>query len=236
MALTDNLLAFYKLDNLTDSSGNGNTLTNNGGVTFSSGKIGNAADFDGTNSLDSNFVIPDTGDFTIASWFNLSQEQPFALLGNGLEWGSGFIELGSSDPGLQDQVFRVYITDYTTSGAALASDAPLNLASWNHIILKRSGSTFNMWINGVLQASTFEYSGGINSGSGLLTIGKSTYTHHVGQIDAVGIWNRALNSTEVAELYNSGNGLEEFGGAPATQSFIKIQDSAKFLGKVKFIS
>ena len=29
-----------------------------------------------------------------------------------------------------------------------------------------------------------------------------------GQIDAVGIWNRALSDAEVAELYNNGTGLE----------------------------
>jgi hypothetical protein len=29
-----------------------------------------------------------------------------------------------------------------------------------------------------------------------------------GSIDAIGIWNRALNSAEIALLYNNGNGIE----------------------------
>ena len=51
MALTDNLQAFYKLSDLSDSSGNNRTLTNNGNVSFASGKLGNAAVFDGSNYL-----------------------------------------------------------------------------------------------------------------------------------------------------------------------------------------
>jgi hypothetical protein len=50
-SLLTGLLAFYNLSDLTDSSGNGNTLTNNNGVTFSSGKIGNAATLNGSNWL-----------------------------------------------------------------------------------------------------------------------------------------------------------------------------------------
>ena len=46
-----NLRAYYKLEGLTDSSGNGFDLTNNNTVTFGAGKFANAADFgsSGTN-------------------------------------------------------------------------------------------------------------------------------------------------------------------------------------------
>jgi hypothetical protein len=54
-----------------------------------------------------------------------------------------------------------------------------------------------------------------------------------GQIDAVGIWNRALSDAEVAELYNNGTGLE-LGTTPTLNTLIKIQGNAKFYGKVKF--
>jgi hypothetical protein len=231
MALTDNLQAFYKLSDTSDSSGYNRTLTNNGNVTFALGKIGDAGVFDGANSLDSNFVIPDTGDFTIASWFNPSQA-PFALLGNTREWGQGFFELGNSDPGNQDDRIRWYATDYTTGGAALVSDSQFSLNQWNHVALKRSGSTFNLLLNGALQSSTFEYSGGINSGADFLNLGKSIYTYFSGQIDATGFWNRALSDAEVAELYNNGTGLELDGVAQPT--LVKLQAPVKFMGKVKF--
>lgn len=52
-----------------------------------------------------------------------------------------------------------------------------------------------------------------------------------GLVDAVGIWSRALSEAEVAELYNSGNGLELEG---PVASFVKIQGNVKFYGNVKF--
>jgi hypothetical protein len=53
-----------------------------------------------------------------------------------------------------------------------------------------------------------------------------------GQIDAVGIWNRALSDAEVAELYNNGTGLELDGVAQPT--LVKMQAPVKFFGKIKF--
>jgi hypothetical protein len=53
-----------------------------------------------------------------------------------------------------------------------------------------------------------------------------------GQIDAVGIWNRALSDAEVAELYNNGTGLELEGVAQPT--LVKLQAPVKLIGKIKF--
>ncbi len=226
MALTDNLLAFYKLSDLSDSSGNNRTLTNNGNVSFASGKIGNAAVFDGTNSLDSNFVVPDTGDFTITSWFNPAGG-PFALVGNTKEWAQGFFEIGSSDPGLQDGKIRLYLAN-STEIVGVATDDQFTESVWNHVAVRRSGSTFKIWLNGVLQSATYEYSGSLESDS--LTLGKSTYTHFNGSMDAFGIWNRALSDAEVAALYNNGTGLELEVQAPVVdledglQAFYKLSD------------
>ena len=54
----------------------------------------------------------------------------------------------------------------------------------------------------------------------------------IGSIDAVGIWNRALSDSEVAELYNNGTGLE-LDGVPQP-TLVKLQAPVKFMGKVKF--
>ena len=82
-SLTTGLQAFYKLDDLTDSSGNGNALTNNGDVSFSSGKIGNAAVFDNSNYFDIDMSTLPQGsqDRTISFWFNsLKQARKFLYI------------------------------------------------------------------------------------------------------------------------------------------------------------
>jgi hypothetical protein len=61
MAITDNILAYWNFDNdgsggvsLADSTGNGNTLTNSGGVTLGTGIIAGDAVFDGASYLSFN--------------------------------------------------------------------------------------------------------------------------------------------------------------------------------------
>jgi hypothetical protein len=49
-ALRADCVAYYKLSNTIDSTGRGNTLTNNNSVPFVAGKVGNAASFDGTST------------------------------------------------------------------------------------------------------------------------------------------------------------------------------------------
>lgn len=50
LALTDNVVAHYRLADTSDASGNAHSLTNNNSVTFISGKVGNAAHFAAASS------------------------------------------------------------------------------------------------------------------------------------------------------------------------------------------
>jgi len=230
MALTDNLLAFYKLDNTNDSSGNNRTLTNNGNVSFASGKIGNAADFDGSSWLSSSGNSAfGTDDLAVGMWVNavnLSQDQKMVFVGGAS--GFAFSLLDGTV-----HIAKANVADlYDFSSGAVTNN------SWFHVLIKRAGSTFTCYVNGSSvgtydSGSVIDFTG-TDYFFGAYIDGLTGYSLE-GQIDAVGIWNRALNDSEVAALYNSGNGLEEFGGAPATQSFIKLLDTVKFSGKVKFV-
>jgi len=53
-----------------------------------------------------------------------------------------------------------------------------------------------------------------------------------GLIDEVGIWSRALNSTEVSELYNSGSGLA-YPFTTGTNCKINIGDTFKDVSEFK---
>ena len=77
MALTDNLLGWWKLDessgNAADATGGGYTLTNVNSTPFVTGKIGNAADFERDSgqylqrtSGVSAFSLP--GDISVSAW------------------------------------------------------------------------------------------------------------------------------------------------------------------------
>jgi hypothetical protein len=237
MALTDNLQAFYKLSDLSDSSGNNRTLTNNGNVSFASGKIGNAAVFDGTNSLDiETFPAQNSNGSTYSLWVNFNS------------LGSSFPAMISSPSNSSIGEFQLVVVGNNNNqyayfdngwGSIVYSSTVLIPETWYHIVATNNNGLVKLYTNGELTGEgtvngSFNISD--NYGIGHLTPYGDTYVD--GQIDAVGIWNRALSSAEVAELYNSGNGGEIVDGAwvPALPppTLVKMQALVKFFGKVKF--
>src|SRR3990167_8467417 len=79
MALIDNLIAYWKLEDLVDSTGTITDLTNNAAVTFTSGKILNAATFASASSQylsHASTANLQTGDiaWTINYWVKLTDK------------------------------------------------------------------------------------------------------------------------------------------------------------------
>jgi hypothetical protein len=226
--LNSGLQAFYKLEDTSDSSGNGNALTVNGDVTFSSGKIGNGAVFDGASSLQS-IPLPSGGsEFSVNLWVKpINRNDPS---------GDGIISINQYFDGLLFRYGGQFNDPFYLFGTYSSIDTETELQQnvWSNVVITANGSLGKLYINGLLKA-TISYSGTLSEGSNL-TLGYSSHAPSEalnGQIDAVGIWNRALNSAEVAALYNSGAGLELpiIGGIPA----VRIVGNAKFFGNTKFV-
>ena len=220
MALTDNLQAFYKLSDLSDSSGNNRTLTNNGNVSFASGKIGNAAVFDGSNELEGNFQIPFSDSATVSLWFNLNSIDEESTLFGIRNYPTPTVNLAIQPNG------QVWLNDYTYPQMS-SDEGVVSTNNWYHVCFKTEGANMSLYINGSLiqtSQSTLATVGQFFIGSG------SNINYFDGQIDAVGIWNRALSDAEVAELYNNGTGLELEVQAPVVdledglQAFYKLSD------------
>ena len=194
-ALTDNLLAFYKLSDTSDSSGNSRTLTNNGGVTFASGKIGNAAVFDGNNRL-SRVSILAGNTFSVAGWVNNKSDDQCGIVyqntGFGISILDGVIEL----------------TDLRSFGEYTTSQIPQN--TWTHFAASVNNGLAKIFVNGALELQVTNPSHVVDlDGQGGFGIGgNGAFNGGTKDIDAVGIWNRALNDAEIAALYNNGNGME----------------------------
>jgi hypothetical protein len=151
MALTDNLVAAYKLSDTSDYSGNGNNLTNNGTVVFNAGLIGNAADFGAPNttkylSLASGFGIG-TGDFSISWWFkNAGTDHDFdgmVALGTG-SYHIKFIRNGNNN--------RWWI-QADGGGDGLFTESISN-STWYHLCAVNSAGTITLYVNTVSKCST----------------------------------------------------------------------------------
>lgn len=101
---------------------------------------------------------------------------------------------------------------FFASPAIVLTSAQLVIPSgvWHHVVVRRQGATFRIFYDGsvVAQGSS---TGAISDTGMPLLVGKRNQFdgRHFpvnGQIDEVGIWQRALSDAETAFLFNGGNG------------------------------
>jgi len=206
-SLLTGLQAFYKLSDLTDSSGNNLTLTNNGDVTFASGKIGNAATLDGINqtlstTLNGGGYVSGT---SVSMWMKKTGSKSTCGLIQAVDGDfSGWTVINEGDSGW-------FLLAGSGSGWSLQTSSFLGIDdSWHHVAIIFDPSNINIYIDGSLiaQETAVDYTtASIKIGSYDYFSGSTSQTFD-GQIDAFGVWSRALSDAEVSALYNSGNGLE----------------------------
>jgi hypothetical protein len=230
MALIDNILAYWNLNNdgsgavsLVDSTGNGNTLTKNGDVALGAGIINGGAQWPTPFSISpwlENNTVAVNGDFSLSFWVLPSSfsDQPFyapVTIGNSPIRVACFI----TDIGVLGAFTNVQIT----TGASVTFD------EWNNIVIVGDGATnsITFYLNGtsVGGGSTAAALNFANVYLGLAddqTGGSGSFVLE-GNLDEIGIWNRALSGVEITQLYNSGNGLSypfvEGGGGVALDIF-----------------
>lgn len=205
-ALGDDITAYYKLEDMSDELGLVN-LTDSG-TSSQPGLINNARYFDGGTDYISFPTDPfaiRSQDFTISVWFNTS------------DTGSTYI-LDNDDGGSPD--YRLFIrqevttnlirffADVGATSASLFSTQTYNDGNWHHIVITRSGDNATMYIDGVLEDSSLGFTGDIDEATTAWYFGTQNFGGNwEGHIDESGFWvGKALSSSEVSQLYNSGIG------------------------------
>lgn len=200
------LVGYWRFDESSgttaaDSSGKGHSGTVNG-ATWTSGKIGNALNFDGTNDYvnvahSSDFAYIATGSFSIAAWVYIP-----SLPG---KW-SGIVTKGRDtdvgygmwiDPS-NKWVFgsKQGANYYNLIGSTVTT-------GWHHAVVVQNGPSNQrlIYVDGSQNASGTAYN---SSSVSELWIGaaKSVSEYFPGKIDEVRFYNYALSATEVQNLYN----------------------------------
>jgi len=208
--------AFYSTI-VNDSLGNYNGTTQ-GGLTYSTGKSGNAITFNGTDAyvdLGNNIFNSFTSDFSISVWVNLNSVSGNQCILNNLSYNAsgfsnGWIFL------MRNQV--PYFEIYTDSGVyqPIGSPTILSTSTWYNIVVTRKSSTRSrIYVNGSLVvADTSSLNPTyvttlipIPSTIGTWRYNASTKIWYLnGKIDEVNTWNKELTATEVTDLYNAGTG------------------------------
>ena len=184
--------------------------TTNGGITVAQGDCpvysnNYSLDFDGTDDHLTTTFDPDDHDlssgFTYSTWVNLDTLETAFFAGR----------MGSSSERFTFGMQSSTVIFAGIGGTLLNSVSTHNLTTgtWHHFCITYDGSTANYYLDGSSQytwAATWSSTGaGVNIriGSRSSTMDASEYPVD-GKIDETAIWNTALGSTAVTDIYNSG--------------------------------
>jgi len=227
---TNGLMACFPFSgNANDTTGNGYNGTVSG-ATLTTDRFGNsnrAYSFNGTSDFIYVPTSPITTDnpFTISSWIYVNSTNtdfPIVALGdNGTQT-------------LNELSFSVYPTNNLTAETPGANDitstgATITMGQWVHAVVVHNAtgyttSNFQFYLNGI------EYTSNTNDGTNdpfslnnYFSIGRnhgggnSSFAN--GNIDDIAIYNRALSSTEIQQLYNLPNPQISINGLIASYPF-----------------
>ena len=207
-SLSDNLIGYWQFDGSgQDASGGGRDLDLVGGVGFADGLFGEALDLHGNANQYAQRPVDDAiydfgpSDFTIQAWVNfnnISGEQ--ALVDKHVEWGgSGWIV---TKHGVSDWHFFAKPSVILTS-----SDQTIQTGRWHHVLVRGDGSDFDLFYNGTVVTSGSDPDPIADTDRSLIVGMQPGRGFPLdGRLDEIAIWNRALTDSEIATLYNGGNG------------------------------
>src|SRR3989338_4058816 len=224
---------------LEDSSGrsnNGTASNSNGtGMAWTTPKIGiGAVEFDGTDDYVNvgNFHVVSSNDWAVSVWVNPTTVD--ATFGAFVFFNGDAMSptVGGFGFRLQEgtRLVRLYTVVGTNSEESVNSVSAVSLSTWTHIVVLKSGTARQIYINGTLDNSdtlssaTMDYT----DDTPVTRIGviDNDVRWFNGLIDDVRVYNRAISAAEIAQLYNYG--LPKFSpaagklgqGIDSTQSYV----------------
>lgn len=198
---TSGLVAWYPFcGNTFDKSGNGPNLTLSGPqpATDRFGVAEAAYHFNGTNTPFTNIIynaspLSDTADFTYAIWVNADTGGNSIALANG--------NIAADGAGIVISGHNVAVT---IGGSGTYLPAYLPFHEWHHIVLRRSGTVFSMFMDTVILGAftaaftptpiTQPFAIGQDYSSGSRPF--------MGRLDDIAIYNRALPDADIRALYH----------------------------------
>ena len=212
-SLDTSIFAVYNADgDANDSKGtNHGTLVN--GATFSTGKIGQAFQFDGTNDY---LKLPNNSlnfidDFSVGFWMKLgSLNQTSYIIDS-----AGFSGIGTTGWVLNLTSGNLNFTIHNNNNASsIGANYVLTSTSvWYHIVITSKSGYNAIYINNslIMSNTSTMRPNYVASPYSIPYIGvfKTANTQFFnGNIDGLNFWNKSLTVDEVTQLYNSGNGAQ----------------------------
>ncbi len=220
-SLNDGLVGHWTFDgpdllqNVADTSGNGNTgyLTGFTSTTTVIGKIGQALSFDGVDDyvdLSSLAVSTFISDFSVSVWFKAENfNNSYAeIVGTGSTPSSNEVWVLRVHNSNGDQIGDLLFRGNAANGGDISTDSGFNVTSgiWYNAIFLYDVTTGSstVYLNGVKGNDNTVSTGGFTGGSFSLSP-KFSSRYFNGSMDDVRVYNRILGVDEIKKLYELGN-------------------------------
>ena len=213
-------IATYMLDgNATDVSGNYNGTETS--ITYNTGKYGGAAILNGSNSFIQTLLSLNSNDVSISFWAKadtLGGSRPIYMINNRNGILVSYAYTSSSNS----------LTSNTSSQSTLINSTTWT-SQYNHIVVNMTGFASSYSLGGFGAAVNIEvFLNGNSIGTTTQTpygqsdgcrIGRSNGTYYFdGSIDQVRVYESALSSTDVTNIYNNEVQINSGGGTAAESS------------------
>ncbi|MFZ5340337.1 MAG: DUF2341 domain-containing protein, partial [Candidatus Micrarchaeota archaeon] len=187
----------------SDTSGNGNNGTING-ANWTTGKFGNALDFDGVNDwvnpnvLAGSLGLSGNAKKTVITWFKMKTKGGFIGWGNnggtGTMFGFGVSVMTAAGK-----------LEFWGQGADLLGDTVVSTEVWHSGAITYNGSVVSLYLDGTINGTA---SLSLNTGNNYLGIGQAKcegyeiISPYNGTLDAVQIYNQSLTADDISALYS----------------------------------
>jgi len=205
------ITSYYKLDEssgtvATDSTGNSDG-TNYSATVNQTGKIGTSYSFNGTGSYIYTNQTNQSDYVSICAWIYPTSVTSRSIVSADQD--------GTGQPRnwqftIESGILNFIFIDLPTGVYFATSTTTLAINNWYFVCAVTNGTDIKLYVNNNLEDT--EPAPAVMQHNAKIDIGVTRQNANPigkffsGKIDEVGIWSRALTSTEVTQLYNSGSG------------------------------
>jgi Concanavalin A-like lectin/glucanases superfamily/Secretion system C-terminal sorting domain len=193
--------------NANDASGNGNNFAVTGAAlaTDRNGTNNAAYQFNGTSQylVNNNLshLFSESGSFSVSVWVYKTGTGTGSAIMSGAPGGGPFIWI------IQGNATDMMLGTNKQGLAWFWATTPFALNNWDHYVGVYTTNSMTFYKNGVLSASnTYTHTGATSTLQPLYVGRGASGTYLAGKADDIGIWDRALSSQEILDLYNASCG------------------------------
>ncbi len=197
-----------------DGWGDGTAVNGGSVISGAVGIVDKAFHISAMAAINTGNKLPATGNFTLSGWVKIAQTSARSILfGQYVDAQPGRMVFFSSDNNNGSKA-RVYIA----GGVELVGTTTIDDGQWHYLVLTRLGDTFILYIDGIAEAQASV--GGISIYQGVnLCVGNLATTAGGqivtdGIIDEVAVYDYALSTSEVADVYGFYTGIKQYYNIP----------------------